>query len=296
MNTKILEYIIAIAEERSVSKAAARFYLSHAALSRHLKNAENELGAPLFLRERDGMRLTPAGAIYVNDAYAILKLERELERDLAAMRQRSQKTFRVMVDTPLYNRFIRLVLPRFRQECPDIVVDITNCNAAQACRALITGNADMGVFHMMYGQAGNLDCLEISTTALRLAFPKDYTGTMDMEGLQGALDSGMHLILHPVGTTLRILQETILADRHIYPERILEGDSQNAIYNISRGGVCGLLAGMYCSPELKKQIKLSEPVGTIRRVIAYAPGVTLPPTAHTLMKHIIEACPADAEL
>ena len=47
MNTKILEYIIAIAEEKSISQAADRFYLSQPVLSRHLKKIEDELGAPL---------------------------------------------------------------------------------------------------------------------------------------------------------------------------------------------------------------------------------------------------------
>lgn len=48
MDTKILEYVIAIAEEKSLSKAAERLYLSQPALSQRLKKLEDELGTRCF--------------------------------------------------------------------------------------------------------------------------------------------------------------------------------------------------------------------------------------------------------
>ena len=66
MDTKLIEYIIAIAEEKSLSKAAERLYLSQPALSQRLKKLEDELGTQLFTRERDGLTLTDAGRIYIN--------------------------------------------------------------------------------------------------------------------------------------------------------------------------------------------------------------------------------------
>ena len=63
MDTKILEYVIAIAEEKSLSKAAERLYLSQPALSQRLKKLEDELGTPLFLREKNGLSITDAGHI-----------------------------------------------------------------------------------------------------------------------------------------------------------------------------------------------------------------------------------------
>ena len=42
MDTKLIEYVIAIAEEKSLSKAAERLYLSQPALSQRLKKLEDE--------------------------------------------------------------------------------------------------------------------------------------------------------------------------------------------------------------------------------------------------------------
>ena len=73
MDTKILEYVIAIAEEKSLSKAAERLYLSQPALSQRLKKLEDELGTPLFLREKNGLSITDAGRIYPADQAGSLK-------------------------------------------------------------------------------------------------------------------------------------------------------------------------------------------------------------------------------
>ena len=68
MNTNIMDYIITIAEEKSVTRAAERLYLSTATLHRHIRNVEEDLGAPIFKHEKGGMLLTPAGVIFINNA------------------------------------------------------------------------------------------------------------------------------------------------------------------------------------------------------------------------------------
>ena len=53
MNTQILEYMIAISEEKSLTKAADRLLITQPALSRQLKKLESELNTKLFLREKN---------------------------------------------------------------------------------------------------------------------------------------------------------------------------------------------------------------------------------------------------
>lgn len=52
MNTRLLEHIIVISEEKSLSKAADRLLVSQPALSQQLKRLETELDAKLFYREK----------------------------------------------------------------------------------------------------------------------------------------------------------------------------------------------------------------------------------------------------
>ena len=60
-----LNYIIAIAEERNLTQAAKRLYISQPTLTLYLNRLENELGVKLFDRTKSPVTLTDAGAYYL---------------------------------------------------------------------------------------------------------------------------------------------------------------------------------------------------------------------------------------
>ncbi len=71
-----LSYFVAIAEEQSFNKAAARLHLSQPTLSRQIRDLETQLGVELFVRGRDGTTLTKAGELMLEHARDLLA-ERE---------------------------------------------------------------------------------------------------------------------------------------------------------------------------------------------------------------------------
>ena len=52
MNLRQIENILTIAEEKNITKAAEKLYISQPALNQQLLNLEKELGTPLFQRKR----------------------------------------------------------------------------------------------------------------------------------------------------------------------------------------------------------------------------------------------------
>ena len=71
MEIKELNYLIAIAEEKSISKAADRLYMAQSSLSQFLQTLESNMASPLFVRTSRGVRPTEAGNIMVKYAYAL---------------------------------------------------------------------------------------------------------------------------------------------------------------------------------------------------------------------------------
>lgn len=77
MNTKQIEYVIKIAETKSILKASEELFITPSALDQQLLKIEKELNTKLFNRARQNMLMTQAGKVYVSYAKKILMLKRE---------------------------------------------------------------------------------------------------------------------------------------------------------------------------------------------------------------------------
>ena len=92
MDTRQIEYIIAIAEEKTLSRAAERLFISQSALSQLLSNLQAEGLPPLFYRQKGEMLLTDAGKIYVNGARIVMKICEDTEEALDKLRNAGTET------------------------------------------------------------------------------------------------------------------------------------------------------------------------------------------------------------
>lgn len=72
MDIRQLRYFVAIAEQGSLTRAASFLHVAQPALSLHLRNMEEELGAPLLSRSSRGVAVTEAGSILLRNARIII--------------------------------------------------------------------------------------------------------------------------------------------------------------------------------------------------------------------------------
>ncbi len=73
MDIRALQYFTRVVELGSITRAAAYLHVAQPALSRHVRHLEEELGAPLLIRESRGIRLTDHGRMLFDHAKTILR-------------------------------------------------------------------------------------------------------------------------------------------------------------------------------------------------------------------------------
>lgn len=116
IDTRIIEYVIAIAEEGSLNKAAEKLFISQPALSQRLKKLEDELGTELFRRENSGLVITDAGRVYINGGRSILQIKQEAMAKLSSMDQSQTDVIRFGCATS----HALEAIPQFRAEYPTV--------------------------------------------------------------------------------------------------------------------------------------------------------------------------------
>lgn len=86
MKLHVLRYFIAVAQERSITRASEVLHVTQPTLSRQLRDLETEVGCVLFNRDKQGITLTDDGWFLLNRAQEIVDLADRTEQELAGGR------------------------------------------------------------------------------------------------------------------------------------------------------------------------------------------------------------------
>lgn len=79
-------YVLEVAKQQNISKAAENLFVSQPALSLQIRRLEEELGCELFHREPQGVSLTAAGTAFCKDARLVQKAWERLQQGSASLR------------------------------------------------------------------------------------------------------------------------------------------------------------------------------------------------------------------
>ena len=213
LDTKVMEYLIAIVEEQSLSKAADRFFLAQPALSRHLRSVEAMVGMPLFSREHNRLRPTSAGTIFVNNARNILRIETEMFAHTKSYDSGRGGHLYISCD-PLFAEILhKKVEPAFHRLHPDLTLVFTEQNQEQTLEALGNSSADLGVFLSTERSHPLLNCDVLDLTEMVYCFAAGHLpeGWLPGDPLPKNLTAQPQLLTKH-GSTLRREQDAIFSE------------------------------------------------------------------------------------
>ncbi|MGX5219350.1 MULTISPECIES: LysR substrate-binding domain-containing protein [Pseudomonas] len=212
-----LKVFIAIADERSLTKAAEREHLALAAVSKRVSDLESQLGINLLYRQPKGVELTPAGHALLHHARTVMDNLEQMSADLSEFSEGVKGHVRIHANTSSVIEFLPEDLSTFTQLHPEVKIDLEERVSSETIRAVREGLTDIGIF------AGHVPAQDLQLFTYRhdhlvLVTPRDHplasrgsiafreTLGYDFIGLQQ--DASLHSLLqhsvHHLGATLRL--------------------------------------------------------------------------------------------
>jgi DNA-binding transcriptional LysR family regulator len=153
MELRHLRYFVAIAEERSFTRAAERLWIAQPGLSSQIRRLETELGVRLFERHTRGVDLTGAGELFLERARATLAAAedaRSTGRDLEAG---LVGTVRLGLPVEAPAAFATSMLAGFGLDHPQVEVTVFESYSGTLLRDLRDGRLDAVLAPALFGTA-----------------------------------------------------------------------------------------------------------------------------------------------
>lgn len=149
MNFNKLRYIITVAEEKSITQAAKKLYISQPSLSQCIQSIEARLGVELFVRKKSCVSLTEAGEIYLEWAKATLESEAQMIQRLEDYKAGALRSLSVGCTWQRSAILMPGAILNFYSEVAGCTVRVTEDSNARLQEALAQRELDMivGVPH-----------------------------------------------------------------------------------------------------------------------------------------------------
>ena len=142
-----LQLVEAITSEGSVTRAADRLHVTQSALSHQLREIEDRLGTPLFLRVNRRLALAPAGERLLQSARRVLDELRIAEEDIGRLASNRDGVIRVSTQCYTCYQWLPPLLKPFHKRYPRIDVEIVADVTRHAVAALHERKIDLALVH-----------------------------------------------------------------------------------------------------------------------------------------------------
>jgi DNA-binding transcriptional LysR family regulator len=136
---------IAVAENLSFSKASASLFISQPAVTKHIRELENQLGIALFERKGNRVYLTRAGEITYEHLKRIAQQYSELDFELGALKDEHRGILRIGASSTVSQYLLPPVLAAFRKKYPMIELNVFNGNSFEMEQKLKHNDIDVAL-------------------------------------------------------------------------------------------------------------------------------------------------------
>ena len=219
MDTKKLEALATAVQTGSFTRAAEVLGYTQSGLTHMMNSLEKDIGFALLVRDRTGIRLTAAGERVFPMIQDVLRSGEILEQEIRRINIRREETIRVAAYASIAMHWLPEIIQRFRDNHPDVTVDIQMGSVEEVYRWVREDKVDMCFASRQEGI--NLEWTHLRDDPLLVILPPDYDlrgrDSLHIRCLQGMdflmPSLGFHLdIMRALGDVQPNIRETQVSD------------------------------------------------------------------------------------
>lgn len=152
MNTRHAQLVLAVVREGSFTAAAKSMFITQPTLSHQIRQIEEQLGSPIFIRSKTSVELTPAGQVYVQAARRILQIETQMNESLGALNGTYEGVLHLGLPDQRADELLPQVLADFYALYPSVRIEAVTAPHPELERMLLGGELNMA---LISGEAEN---------------------------------------------------------------------------------------------------------------------------------------------
>lgn len=229
-NDKQLQYFLCVYEERNITMAAKKLFISQPALSRVIRDLERTVGTELFLRDKEGVQPTQAGTVYYECCRQLLNMHQDALRKIQDLRDSNSGYIRLGLSSLSGEFLLPKFLKGFQAEFPGVELRLTEAHVNQLNSLLLQGTIDMALTYDT--QEPELEYEKILEDQIYVDAPESfYTHQPDWHygfsnpPLSPSLLNGKPMILLKPNRGMRSIADRLIDSYQLKPKIILETDS-----------------------------------------------------------------------
>ncbi len=146
MDINVARTFLEVVKTGSFVSAAANLHLTQTAVSARIRVLEDQLDRPVFVRNKAGARLTPAGEQFLRFATSLVQVW-DRARQAVALPPGRESVVTVGAELSLWSPLLRHWLLWMRRECPEIAVDTQIDNSERLMERVQDGSLDVAILY-----------------------------------------------------------------------------------------------------------------------------------------------------
>jgi DNA-binding transcriptional LysR family regulator len=236
MELRHLEHFLAVAEEQSFTRAAARIHLVQSALSVSIRSLERELGARLFERTTHSVELTDAGTALVVEARLTLAAAEGARDAVAAVSGGTRGTVRVGI-MRLASIDLAELITRYHRLHPNVrlVPSPAEGGSVELARDVVDGKLDLAFVALPTDYPKGLTVRKLVGEEMLLACPPDHPlarrRRIDLHQLDGEV-----FVDNPPGWGTRLSVDRLFAEAGLQREVAVAVGDVPTVVELVRAG------------------------------------------------------------